>query len=250
MMKTLAIILLIILPAWQSSRQVDVADGFETGTVSSIWGTWRFLPGAVEFQSACVRSGKRAIEITLRPGDQMADEKTTVLERAELTESSKLVSLEDSAYEYSFSLFLPRDFPVVPTRLVIAQWKQYCASGDCAIDNPVIALRYESGEFRVTLKTQPKTVTLYSQSEDIRGQWLDFRFRICFSRTRNGHVSASLNNRRIIDYTGTTAYSEDYGYPAPGYFYFKMGLYRDHMELPMTIYIDDYRKEQISGDPQ
>ena len=246
MIRTLAVILLMVLPAWQTNRKADVADGFETGTLSKIWGTWRFVPGAVEFQSACVKSGKRAIKITLHPGDQMADEKGTVLERAELTESAKLVSLEDSVYEHSFSLFLPRDFPVVPTRLVIAQWKQYCASGDCAIDNPVIALRYESGEFRVTLKTQPKTLTLYSQNEDIRDQWLDFRFRICFSRTRDGHVSAWLNNQEIIDYTGITAYSEDYGYPAPGYFYFKIGLYRDHMNLPMTIYIDDYRKKQIS----
>ena len=36
------------------------------------------------------------------------------------------------------------------------------------------------------------------------------------------------------------------GYQAPGYFYFKMGLYRNVMTEPMTVYIDEYRKRRLS----
>jgi hypothetical protein len=52
-----------------------------------------------------------------------------------------------------------------------------------------------------------------------------------------------LNNKKIIDYSGVTAYNEKSGYQNNSRFYFKMGLYRDTMEEPMKIYIDEFRKE-------
>ena len=228
----------------QSHQPIDVYDGFESPALGKLWSAERSLPGAVEIQSEVVRSGKRAAAITLHPGDQLEDEKGTVLERAELMEARELTSVEGSAYSYAFSLFLPRDFPVVPTRLIIAQWKQYCPSGKCGKDNPVLALRYQAGELRVTLHAGPKTKTLFSTRADIRGQWLDFAFLIRFSRGDDGRVQASLNGRPIADYTGLTAYSEAFGYPPSGRFYFKTGLYRDRMAEPMTIYIDEYRKKE------
>ncbi len=60
-----------------------------------------------------------------------------------------LMSKEDTGYEFSFSMFLPADFPIVPTRLVIAQWKQSCAESIDRLLNgnsPVLAIRYVSGE--------------------------------------------------------------------------------------------------------
>ena len=51
-------------------------------------------------------------------------------------------------------------------------------------------------------------------------------------------------------FKGVTANSENSatGYPSPSYFYFKMGLSRDVMAKPMTIYIDEYRTRQLRGD--
>jgi hypothetical protein len=238
---------LVIVTACQTHHGINVSDSFESENLSKIWSTERFLPGAVEIQSAIVKSGSNAIRITLHPGDQIESEKETILERAELQEAVKLVSVEDSGYIYSFSMFLPQDFPIIPTRLVIAQWKQYCQSGNCSIDNPVIALRYESGEFKITLKTNPEKITLYSQKEDIRNKWLNFKFQILFARNQNGRIKVWLNDREIINYAGITAYSQEYGYPDPGYFYFKMGLYRDQTTVPMSIYIDDYKKQELVG---
>jgi hypothetical protein len=43
----------------------------------------------------------------------------------------------------------------------------------------------------------------------------------------------------VVDFRGPTAYPENSttGYRSPSLFYFKMGLYRDLMAEPMTIYI-------------
>lgn len=229
----------------QSIRLTDIRDDFESDSLSSIWSNDKFVPGAVEFQSEYVRNGKKAIRITLRGGDQIDEEKGSIFERAELKELKKLCSKEDSLYAYSFSLFLPSDFPSVKTRLVIAQWKHNCQSGNCDPDNPVIALRFVSGEMYITLQAGPERTTLYRLSENVLNKWMDFKFRIRFSRNQDGIINATLNNKTIIDYKGVTAYTANFGYPYPGKFYFKMGLYRDRMAQPMTIYFDDYQKQQL-----
>jgi len=150
----------------------------------------KFLPSALSFQSDVVKSGKKSDMIVIRHGDQIKAEKGTVFERAELKEIRKLQSIENSNYEYSFSFFLPPDFPIVPIRLVISHWKQYCQSANCSPNNPVIALRFVSGELVVTLQTGPEKIVLFSQKENILNQWLDFSFQIRFSRSHDGCIKA------------------------------------------------------------
>jgi hypothetical protein len=43
---------------------------------------------------------------------------------------------------------------------------------------PVIALRYVSGEFCITLQTGPNQTILFSQKESILNQWLAIAFQI------------------------------------------------------------------------
>jgi hypothetical protein len=241
------LIVIVSLLSCQPDKLSIIQDNFESGTLSVIWTKDKFVPGALEIQSTHIRSGEKAAKLVLRQGDQIEEEIGTLFERAELCESKKLMAQEDKNYSYSFSIFLPPDFPIVPTRLVIAQWKQNCQSGNCDPDNPVIALRYESGEFRITLQVGTDKTTLYSQTENILDKWMDFKFKIRFSRDQRGLVKAWMNNKKIIDYKGVTAYSQIFGYPVQGNFYFKIGLYRDHMIQPMTIYIDDYIKQQKEG---
>ena len=238
--------ILVVASGCNPQIVLETSDGFESNKLRDIWRSDKFLPGALEIQSDIVKTGESAVKITLNPGDQIDEEKGTNLERAEIMEARKYMSVEDSVYLYEFSLFLPNDFPLVPTRLVIAQWKQNCKSGNCNPDNPVIALRYVSGELNITLQTSPEKIVLYSRADEIRNQWLNFRFKIRFSRQHLGLIFATLNNQKIIDYSGITAYIENYGYPFPGQFYFKTGLYRDNMDQSMTIYIDDYKKSRLS----
>lgn len=245
--KLIALAFIASISSCSSGKLSKISDNFESDSLSQIWTADKFIPGALEIQSAYVRSGEKAAKLILHQGDQIEEEIGTNLERAELREPKKLMSVEHKNYSYSFSIFLPDDFPVVPTRLVIAQWKQNCQSGNCDPNNPVIALRYESGEFRITLQSGPEKQILFSHKGDIRNRWMDFKFCIRFSRKEDGQILAWLNKNKIIDFKGVTAYAQSYGYPEPGNFYFKIGLYRDQMIQPMTIYIDNYVKQEIKG---
>jgi hypothetical protein len=227
---------------------IDVYDGFETTDLNKVWDTSRFVPGAVEMQTNIFRAGRGAAKITLRARDtyEAGINGSKDSERDELMEAKKLTSKENGAYEFSFSMFLPTNFPIVPTRLVIAQWKQYCPNG-VSDDSPVVAVRYVSGALIITHQTGPHQTTLFETKDEVRGQWLDFRLQMRFSTNENGRIKAWLNDKAVVDYTGVNAYPENEktGYLYPSRFYFKMGLYRDLMAEPMTIYIDEYRKKQL-----
>ena len=247
-MKTLVsycFILMMLILSCKQNQNREISDDFESKKLKKFWRSDKLVPGSFEFQSKVFKSERTALRIILNPGDQIDDEKGTILERSEIMENRIHFISENTVYEYEFSLFLPEDFPIVPTRLVLAQWKQECISDTCNPDNPIIALRYSSGELNITLQTTPEKTILFSYIGDIRNQWLGFKFKIRFSRQQNGFIQASLNNSQIIDYSGITAYTENYGYPFPGHFYFKTGLYRDKMDQSMTIYIDDFKKHNI-----
>jgi Polysaccharide lyase len=232
--------------------RVDAYDAFETRELSGIWDTDRFERGAVTMQSEVVRAGRGAAKVVVRSRDKFEAgiNGNKDSERAELLEASKLVSKEDRTYEYSFSMWIPADFPIVPTRLVIAQWKQDCdGHANCSDDSPVVAVRYVSGVLQITHQIGRHRTTLFETDESLRGKWTDFRFRIRFSTRESGRLQGWLNGRQVVDYGGVNAYPENAstGYASPSRFYFKMGLYRDVMAEPMTIYIDEYRKRQLTG---
>ncbi|MCX6239500.1 MAG: polysaccharide lyase [Bacteroidia bacterium] len=241
------LLVILLLSGISCKKQVNVYDGFEAPGLSKIWSTDRMVSNSFEIQSAIVRKGKSAAKITLRKGDtfEAGIGKSKSTERDELLEIRSLVAAEGIKYEYQFSMFLPDSFPIVNTRLVIAQWKQYCPKGICSDDSPVVALRYVSGELYVTLQNDSSQIKLYRLKDEIRNRWLDFRFTIRFSKQRNGIIEAFLNDKEIINYKGPVSYTEKRGYPSKNWYYFKMGLYRDLMPEPMTIFIDEYRKREI-----
>jgi len=240
--------LITIIPINKTSyAQISVYDSFDTTGLSKIWNSKRMETEAYEVQSFIVRHGIGAAKLTLNAGDiaEAGHGKDLPTERDELLEIGSLESFEGKKYEYSFSMFLPDSFPIVPVRLVIAQWKQNCPKGlPCNKYSPVLAIRYVSGKLFVTLQTTDKTRNvLWETDKEIRGGWLDFKFQIRFSRQDDGEIVVFLNSDKIVDYRGVTSYAEK-PFDNNSY-YFKMGLYRDRMELPMSIYIDEYRKTEI-----
>ena len=237
---------------WASTplSHIDVYDGFETSRLGKIWDTDRFEPGAVTLQSEIVRAGHGAAKVVVRSRDKFEPgvDGDKDSERAELMETSQLLSREDKPYQYSFSIFIPSGFPVVSTRLIIAQWKQLCGGPPpCSNDGPVAAVRYSSGVLQVTHQTGSHREILFQTSGNLQGKWIDFRFQIRFTPRRTGLLRAWLNGVQVADYQGVTAYPENSstGYAEPSLFYFKMGLYRDVMVEPMTIYLDEYRKTEL-----
>lgn len=240
-----------LLLANNASAQIDVYDGFETPQLSKLWSTDRFEAGAVEMQTNIVRAGHRAVEIVVHSHDKFetGSPNTSGSERAELLEAGKLTSKENHAYEFSFSMFFPTNFPIEPTRLVIAQWKQKCPDGgNCSDDSPVLALRYISGELRITQNiNSPHETRLYTEKGEFRGRWLDFKFHVRFATNETGQVKAWLGGKQLVDFKGVTANSENAttGYEHPSRYYFKMGLYRNSVPEPWTSYIDAYRKREL-----
>jgi len=76
-------------------------------------------------------------------------------------------------------MFLPQSFPIVNTRLVIAQWKQHCPHvAQCSDDSPVIAVRYIGGKLHVTINTDSGQKTLMKQrmKYGIDGWTSNFRY--------------------------------------------------------------------------
>lgn len=244
------ILVLILVPVISCTGQTDVYDGFETPKLSGFWDTDKFVRGAVTMQSEIVRAGHGAAKVVLHSREKFEAgvNGNKDSERAELTEAERLYSKENIFYEYSFSMFIPGDFPMVPTRLVIAQWKQDCnGHAPCSDNSPVVAVRYVSGALRITHQTGAHGKILFETHESLLGKWTDFRFRIRFTPSQNGVLQAWLDGAQVVDLSGMNAYPEnaETGYGSPSSFYFKMGLYRDVMPEPMTLYIDEYRKRQL-----
>lgn len=232
----------------KEKRFQELYDGFEGEELSDIWSHAKFEEGAVKIQSEIVRKGKNAVQIVIQKGDRIeqgnANSKTS--ERDELLERKEFGPMEDEDFSYAFSIFIPNDFPIVPTRLVLAQWKQNEENDNALVDNPILALRYQKGELFVTLQTTEEKTRIFSTREEVKGKWLDFVFHVKFTREEKGFVKVWMNEKQIVDYKGVTAYSEKYNYPKLGHFYFKMGLYRDRMDEPMTIYIDEFKKSPLT----
>ncbi len=144
-------------------------------------------------------------------------------------------------------MYLPSDFPIVPVRLVVAQWWEYCPRRDspCGNDSPVLAVRYIGGVLSIT-----QDLTTSSSSSTKRNAIsarLDLRFEVRFTPHPDGLVRAWLDDKQVVDYSGITANVPNAAtnYPDPSYFPFKMGLYRNVMPQSMTIYLDEYRKRQL-----
>jgi len=230
---------------------IHVYDGFESAELSSLrWSNRRFEPGAVISEESVVRSGHKALAITVHSGDrpEAASESGAATERAELMESWWLFSRAGRAYSYSFSLYLPSDFPKTSERLVIAQWRQLCEGSPCVPDNPILALRYEIGRLQITRNDEHGKTLLYQGDGDVRGRWLDFRFTTKWDSTNKGTIDATLNGRGIAHYEGPTIYQPGPGHPQHALVYFKTGLYRDALhEPPWTMYVDEYRKDQCDA---
>jgi hypothetical protein len=121
----LLLILAGLVVAWVAIP-LHVYDGFESSRLSwLLWSRYRFAPGAVTSEDEVVRSGKRAVAITVHSGDRFEQgvDGSASTERAELMEAWWLFSRTGRTYAYSFSLYLPKDFPQTTERLVLAQWR-------------------------------------------------------------------------------------------------------------------------------
>jgi hypothetical protein len=216
---------------------IDLRDGFEAAVLAPFWlpgdhGSGRYAPGAVVLTDECARSGRRSARITVRQGDvaQLGDSGQPN-ERAEL-DSGKHALLGRQAW-CSFSFLVPPGFPLVDTRLVLSQWKQSGLPG-----SPIVAQRYVAGRHYVTIRdlgTRGGYRARYELPPIEPGRWHDMLWRVRFGDESTGEVEVWMNGRPVVHFRGATADAA-----GRGEFYHKLGLYRDRMAEPMTIFVDDY----------
>ncbi len=220
-----------------NGQGIALQDDFETPPLSSIWTTKKLSDGALRFISHPTRSGKSAIEITLRPGANTAGGGDgQVTEREEIREAPEVRLCIGVESWYAFSFYLPTDFPITDTRLVIARWKQSFA--DPAKDrSPMVALRYMGGRLMITIARDRGKRKLYKETIDLRGQWVDMVFRIVPKPGPEGLLQVWQNHRQVVDYHGPLGFKDDQNET-----YFKLGLYRDQMKSPIRIVYDRFRR--------
>ena len=225
---------LFCLPAAQASppsAQV-LQDGFEGGALADFWlpgnyGSGLHVPGAVIISTNFARAGTHSVQITVHEGDIAAagDDNTTV-ERAEL--DSGHYALRGREAWYGFSFLVPKDFPIVDDRLVIGSCKQ------SDVPRPITAQRFRNGRHTFTIESQGRKES-YSLPPIRLGQWVDMIYHMRYSTNQDGVVEVWMNGRRVVKYLGPTAEAM-----AKNAFYHKIGLYRDRLKIPMTIYYDNY----------
>jgi hypothetical protein len=207
-------------------------DGFEGKTLEDFWlpgnyGSGLHVPGAIRLSTNYVRSGRQSAEITVREGDiDAAGDDDTRVERAELDSGHFRLRGRDAWY--GFSLLVPKDFPIIDDRLVIASCKQ------SDVSRPIVAQRFRNGKHTVTVESQGRKES-YNLPPIPLGEWINMVYHLRYSTGSDGLVEIWMNGKQVVRYSGPAADPD-----AKNAFYNKIGLYRDRIKVPMTIYYDNY----------
>lgn len=218
-------------------REISRADDFRD-KLEPIWRLDWIPPGGLKYVPDPTSPGRRVLAITVQPGDCPGvgghGEST---ERAELCEVDPVVLPTESEVWYGFSLYLPTTFPVLDHRLVVGQW--YQPSPDPALErgrSPLVANRFRAGVFSITRQDGTTRVVCFEEPRDIRGRWIDLVYQIRFTTSPDGLLCAWMNGTPVVAYSGPLAY------PDNDRVYFRLGLYRDHLSVPMTLLARRFRR--------
>jgi len=217
--------------------RIRLADDFQGG-IAPFWGRDWMPAGGMRFVPDPAAPVGQALAITLHHGDCPdvgGDGERT--ERAELHELPSVTLPTETEVWYAVSLYLPRDFPLVDRRLVVGQWYQPSPDPRLqAIRSPLVANRFRAGVFSITRQDDSTRVVLFETPGDVRGRWLRLAYHLRFSHS-GGRLEIWLDGQQVVDYAGPLAYPQ-----AHDRVHFRLGLYRDHLPIPMTLLVRDFRR--------
>lgn len=206
------------------SNKVVLVDDFDEKLNLDIWETKRTNPNFWKIESS-------TLKITIKKGIREITDKSNI-DRVELSEREEVMMTLGKSVWYSFSFLFPKDFPIVDNRLVFAQWKQYAPH----FGSPFLSVRYINNilSFKVTAQN---VVKVFKKDIDLRGLWHKLTLNYKLNTDQTGFVRSWLNNEQILDYDGPMDY-----FPPPKHIFFKMGLYRDSIPEPQSIYFKNFRR--------
>jgi hypothetical protein len=232
--------------AWSAAPLLHVMD-FETGNLDQ-WPRKK-MPGedAVRVVTQPVRAGRYAAEFTLKKSDPMVSEGR----RTELQVDD--VGGLGGEYWYGFSTLIPGDWRPDAAGEVVAQWKVRAGveTAETATRSPSLALRVKGERWRITVQTDPASVTHKTgaprktvwQGKFAKDTWTDWVFHVRWSARGDGLLVVWKNGKRIASCRGANAYDDK------GKMYFKIGLYKPSWNDPAApsevsvrrIYHDEVR---------
>ena len=108
----------------------------------------------------------------------------------------------------------------------------------------MISLRYIGGNMIVEVSRDRGRRFVFEKKIDLRNKWTDMVFHLkpiaskkMPKAFKDGFLQVWMNGEQIVDYKGALGFLDDLEE-----IYFKMGLYRDHMKIPMRIIFDRFRR--------
>lgn len=217
-----------------------LVDNFENRINRKIWTLERIHPHSWKISEEQSYEGRSSVKITVNEGDKQEignDGKFT--ERAELKEAKSVQIRINTNIWYSFFFYMPKSFPINDNRLVIAQWKQ---ETKVPKRSPFLSFRYRNGELIFQTIFEEKRYK-YRKKIDLRCSWHRILLNYRLKKNLTGYAKAWLDDYLLGNYRGSL------GYKYKGEtIYFKMGLYRDILKEPQTIYIDRFRRSSKKKD--
>lgn len=154
---TLAVLLaLLASPALADPADTPLHDGFEQPDFAPEGGLFykhnrEQSAGTVVLQSDVVRSGKQALDLSVRP--QCKADNELCSERAEVWEKPEVLALYGRPMWYALSMQLAQPVPTERHRYVMMQWKREIDPGAKGDYSPLLALRLMEGRLAVTVDT-------------------------------------------------------------------------------------------------
>ncbi len=211
---------------------------FEGGDLAG-WSIRRLpKPYSATIQSEVVRVGTKACRFEIRPGDHVSQGM-----RAELRDWYN-APFDDDVW-YGFSTYLPAAFqPPRGVGVVLAQWHDQAELGDPS-GKPPLAIRYQDGSLRFTgafsqvASHEPdRRYDFHTVPGVAHDTWLDFVFRIHWSRSGDSQIEAFLDARPLFRFEGPLGYRNQIKGP-----YFKLGVYASaEFSAPLVVYHDNYSR--------
>lgn len=177
----------------------------------------------------------------VRPGDCTAKDCLRDRERSELSQRNKYNNVDGNTHWYSWSFYLPEDFPnVMPTKVALGQFHQYHGS-------PVLMFQHRYDGFFIDRQFfgHTQTLTKLIEEEDLRGKWHTIVMNVKWSREKDGLIKIWVNDELKYTYEGLNLTESSS--------YFKFGIYRSFLsrykntngvdEVPTQIaYFSNVRK--------
>ena len=233
---------------------IDIYDGFEGIKLSPLWETTRVVSGAAFRCNPTLLARAMAPYASLCVPAMSSSPAPTATRTANVTNCWKRVgSLPERTLRMSTpgACICPRTFPSSRCAWLLRSGNRTVAGTHPAPTTAPCSPFATSAGFSQSSRPSDAAKKLFStrRSAICAGIGSTCAFRRALLH-RRGRLPLCMDGKQVVDYTGVTANAENgaTGYPAPSHYYFKMGLYRDVMSQPMTIYIDEYRKKQLPLD--